>query len=101
MAVGAGEEGGDGAVFDDAALVENQHAVHAAQGGEAVGDDEGGAAATEGVEVGLEAGLGLDVERAGGFVEDDDGGVAEEHAGKGEALALATGEASAAFTAGG
>ena len=45
----------------------------------------------------LDEPLGLGVERAGGLVEDQDRGVAEDGAGDGESLALAAGEVRAAF----
>ena len=42
-------------------------------------------------------GLGLGVESGGGFVEEEDGGVADEGAGDGDALSLAHGEGGAAL----
>jgi hypothetical protein len=58
-----------------------------------VGDEHDGVAAgVEGVEEGhdLEAGFGVEV--AGGLVGEDDGGVVDQGAGDGDALALAAGE---------
>ena len=75
--------------------------VHGAEGGEAVGDADDGAVFGEVVDGFLDFGLGLGIERGGGFVEDEDGGVADEGAGDGDALALAAGEALAAFAEGG
>ena len=46
---------------------------------------------------GLNLRLGHRVERAGGFVENEDGRIFQECAGDGEALALAAGEEPAAF----
>ena len=80
------------AALDDEAAFDDEDLVGAADGGEAVGDDEGGAADHELVEAGLNHGLGLGIERAGGFVEDEDAGLGEQGAGDGEALALAAGE---------
>ena len=77
--------------FDDEDL------VGAADGREAVGDDEGGAALHEEVEAVLDHGFGLGVEGAGGFVEDEDARVGENGAGDGDALALAAGELDAAL----
>ena len=45
----------------------------------------------------LDLGFGLGIERCGGFVEDENGGVADEGARDGDALALAAGEALAPF----
>ena len=45
----------------------------------------------------LDGALGLGVEGRGGFVEDEDRRVLDEHAGDGEALLLAAGELDAAL----
>jgi hypothetical protein len=92
-----GEELVEAALLDDAALFEDEDAVHGAEGGEAVGDADDGAVFGEVVDGFLDFGFGLGIERGGGFVEDEDGGVADEGAGDGDALALAAGEALAAF----
>ena len=85
------------AALDDAAVVEYEDLVGAADGRKAVGDGEDGAAAHGFVEGVLDGALGFGVEGAGGFVEDEDGRVAQERAGDGEALALAAGEALSGF----
>ena len=89
--VGVGAGGGDFAGF------ENDDQVGVADGGEAVRDDQDGFADDEALEGGLDEGLAVAVEGAGGLVEDEDGGVAEEGAGEGEALFLSAGEPGAAF----
>lgn len=86
-----------GAAFDDLAVFHDEDLVGAADGGEAMGDDEGGAAAHEVGETFLDHGFGFGVEAGGGFVEDEDAGVGEDGAGDGDALFLAAGEFDAAF----
>src|SRR5476649_3000854 len=84
-----GEELVEAALLDDAAFFENEDGVHGAEGGEAMGDADDGAVLGEAVDGFLDFGLGLGIERGGGFVEDEDGGVADKSAGNGDALALA------------
>src|SRR5262245_30365111 len=86
-----------GAAFDDAAFVEEEDEIGAADGGKAVSDDEGGAAGEEIGHGSLNKLLAFGVEVAGGFVEDEDLRVGEDGAGDGEALLLAAGELDAAF----
>ncbi len=86
-----------GADLGDAAGFEDDDAGGAADGGEAMGDEEGGAALHEVRERGLDVGFAFGVEGAGGLVEDEDGGVFEDGAGDGEALAFAAGETHAFF----
>ena len=77
----------------EAAGFESEGAGGEGGGVVAVGDDEDGAAlAAEAVEV-LEDEVGVGrVEVAGGFVGEDEGGLAGKGAGKGDALAFAGGE---------
>ena len=86
-----------GAAFDDLALLDDEDLVGAADGGEPVRDDEGRAALHEVAEAVLDHRFGLGVERAGGFVEDEDARVGEDGAGDGETLTLAAGELDAAL----
>ena len=81
-----------GAALDDVSLLDDQDLVGAADGGEAMGDDKGGAALHEEVEAVLDHGFGLGVEGAGGFVENEDARVGENGTGDGDALTLAAGE---------
>jgi len=67
-------------------------------GAEAVGDDDGGAVGAEFGERGLNEVLGFHIDSGGGFIEQQDGGVFEEGAGEGEALALAAAQEDAALT---
>jgi hypothetical protein len=79
-----------GATLDDAAVVDDADEVGAADGREAVRDDDGGAVGEGGIERRLDRGLVLDVEAAGGLVEDDDRRVLQQQASDGEALLLAS-----------
>lgn len=91
------EEFGVCAFFDDAAFVEDDEPVHRGNGGEAVGDGDDGFAFHHFVEAFLDGGFNFGIERAGGFVKQQDGCVFEHHAGDGDALALSAGEFHAAF----
>lgn len=86
-----------GSAGDDAALIEDEDHRGVADGGKAMGDDEYSFAAHEVLEGRLHGGLTVAVESRGGFVEDEDGGVAQEGAGEGETLALSAGERGAAL----
>jgi len=86
-----------GADFADAAVFENDDAVGVADGAESVGDDECCSALHELCEASLDESFAFGVEVAGGFVEDEDGGVGEDGAGDGDALFLSAGEADAAL----
>ena len=83
------------AAFDDAAVVEDDDEVGAAEGGEAVSNDEGGAAVHGAFHGGHDFLLGVGVDGGGGVVEDEDGGLEDDGAGESEALALAAGEGGA------
>ena len=84
---GRGVVGGDGAVAD------GDDAVGVLGDVGLVGDeDDGVALGVEIVEEGHDLVAGLGVEVSGGLVGEDDGGVVDEGAGDGDALALAAGE---------
>ena len=80
------------AALDDATLVEDDDAVGGADGGQAVGDDEGGAPLHHGLERALEAGLRVRVDARRGLVEDEERRVAVERAREGDELTLAGAE---------
>ena len=63
--------------------------------GQAVRDDDRGAVADEGLQHLLDRLLALQVDLAGGLVEDEDGRVAEDRPGQGDALPLPAGEPAA------
>ena len=85
------------AAFDDFAGFDDEDLIGAANGGEAVGDDEGGAAAHQVGEALLNQGFGFGIEAGGGFVEDQDARIGQNGAGDGDALALAAGKLDAAL----
>ena len=82
---------------DDFAVIENDDRRGVADRGKTVRDDQDGFADDELLERELDGGLAVAVEGAGGLVEDENGGVAEEGAGEGEALFLSARETRAAF----
>ena len=86
-----------GPAFDKAAFVEDGDDFGAGDGAEAVRDGEGGAADLEFFQGFLDETFAVGVEGAGGFVEDEDLWIGDDGAGDAEPLALATGEAGAAF----
>lgn len=88
---------GDGAIGG-----KHDDAVGAFDGGEAMGDGDGGVvAAEEGGEGGIDEGFGLGVKGGGGFVEDQDVRVFDEGPGNGDSLLLAARELGAAGANGG
>ena len=77
--------------FDD------QNLIGAADGREAVGNDEGRAPLHQLTEPGLDHGFGLGVERTGGLIENENARLGQQSAGDREPLALAAGELDAAL----
>src|SRR5699024_6802402 len=80
------------ALLHDATLLHDDDDVGVADGGEAVRDDEGGAARAQFIHRLLDEHLSAGVDRAGGLVQDEDLGVGEEGPGDGQQLALPGGE---------
>jgi hypothetical protein len=76
------------ALFYDATPGQNHNVVHRRKGGQPVGDADDGAVFGEPVDGGLHFGLGVRIQRRRSFVQDQDGGVAHESPGDGEALSL-------------
>ena len=85
-----------GAGVDDLAVVHDDDAVGERDHAHAVRDHERGAVAGEFFEHLEDELLAFDVDLAGGFVEQQDFGIAEDRAGERDALPLAAGEAAAA-----
>ena len=81
----AGEEFVVGSLVGDAAGFHDDDGVAVEDGGKTVGDDEAGALGGEVGEGRGDLGLALGVDHAGGFVKDQDGGVAQDGAGDGDA----------------
>ena len=69
-AAALGHEFIESSVFDHAAVVKYQNAGRVADGGETMGDHEGGASAHHFVERRIDLGFGDGIERAGRLVED-------------------------------
>ncbi len=87
-----GEQGVVVALFNETAVVDDEHLVSLADGAQAVGDDEGGAPGHEAQERFLNVEFGARIDAARGFVQDQDARVGEEGAGDGQQLALALAE---------
>jgi hypothetical protein len=77
------------APLDDAARVEHDDLVGVAYRRQPVGNDEHGTLPHQPLDGLLHEPLGLGIERAGGFIQDENRGVAQQGSGNGNALALA------------
>ncbi len=77
-----------GPSFDDSPPFEDQDPVRATDGRESMGDDENGSARNELAQGLLDEGFVVGVHQDGGFIQDQDGGVAQESPCDGEPLAL-------------
>ena len=87
-----GEEFLMGALFAEAAFVEDEDAVGVLNGAEAMRDDERGAAAEKAVERLADQEFGFGVHAGRGFVEDEEARIVGEGAGEIDELALADAE---------
>ena len=77
------------AALDDAALLQDHDAVCVADSGEAVGDDEAGAAVHQAVHAALHQSLGAGVDGGSSLIEDEHRRVGDGCAGDGQQLTLA------------
>ena len=93
----ARDQFGAAALLDDPAVLEHDDLIHVMNGGEAVGDDQGGAAVHQFLDRFHDGSFGRGVERGSGFVEKQDRRVFQKGARDPDALALADAEMSAAF----
>ena len=73
-------------------LLYHKYHIHILDGGEAVGDGDGGPPLLSSVQRVLDNLLALGVQGGGGLVQQQDGGVAEHGTGDGHPLLLATGQ---------
>ena len=80
------------ALFDNAGLVDNNNAIGMLNGGQAMGDDQSGAAARQLGQRLLNGQFGGGIERGCGFIQNQDGWVLEEDPGDGHALLLPAGQ---------
>ena len=81
-----------GAQFHDAACGEDGDSVGIAGGGDAVGDEDGGASLHHGAQARENGLFGVGVYAGEGVVQDEDAGVAQDGPGDGGALFLTAGE---------
>ena len=86
-----------GAEFDNASLVQDGDGVGVADGGNAVGDEDGGASAHDFAQVVEDFVFGVGVDAGEGVVENQNARAAQQGAGDGRALLLASGERDAAL----
>ena len=86
-----------GALFAKLAFMHDEDGVGALNGGEAVRDEDGGAARDHAREREADAEFGVGIDGAGGLVEDEDAGAMGEGAGEADELLLTGGERGAAF----
>ncbi|MNL16958.1 hypothetical protein D3C87_1380240 [compost metagenome] len=85
------------AFLDDTALIHHQNAVGLQHGGEAMGNDDGGAGFHQLIERLLHQRFAFGIQCGGRFVKKQDRGVAQDGAGNGDALALTAGKRYAAL----
>ena len=83
--------------LDDLAVVEHDQPIHRGDGRKAVRDGDHGLAGHQPREALLDRRLDFRIERRGRLVEDEDRRVLQEHAGDGDALALAARKLGAAL----
>ena len=83
--------------FDDAAFFDGDDPVAVPDGGKTVRDDEHRAAMHNPLHVVLNDALAFIIERAGGFIENQDARIHDQRARNGDALALAAGKVGAAL----
>ena len=86
-----------GAFLDDAAVVHDDEAIHGGNRRQAMSDGDHRLAFHESVEIFLDGRFDFRIERAGCLIEHQDRRILEQHAGDGDALALAAGEFHAAL----
>src|SRR5690625_684107 len=79
-------------LFHDAAAVQHQNSFGILDGGQAVGDGQGGTARADLIEGAENRVLGARIERRSGFVENQDGRVFQQYTGDGDALFFTAGE---------
>ena len=84
--------------FDDVAVLQNDNPIGAAHSGEPVGDDNGGPPFHQRFQSLLHGALAFGIKGAGRLIEQQQGRIAQDGAGNGDALALAAGQAQAFLT---
>ena len=87
-----------GTPFGDAVVRDDQNLIRSVDGGQPVGDGDGGAVFGEHIQALLNPALAFVVQCAGGFIQNQDGRILQEYAGDGNALLLAAGEPGSPFS---
>src|SRR6476646_5731424 len=87
-----------GPAFHDSSLLKNQDLVNLADGGEAMGDDEGGTVLHQKLQAVLNQLLRFRIEAGSRLVQNEDSRVGEDGPGNGRALLLAPGKLQSAFS---
>ncbi len=80
-----------GALLDDLPMLHDEDSIGIDDGAEAVGDDETRAVFQQFLERLLNDELAIRINRGGGLVEDENGGISQDRAGEGDQLALPNG----------
>jgi hypothetical protein len=86
-----------GTLFHDALLAQHKDTVVVLDGGQTVGDGQGGAAMSQLFKALSHKDLALVIQCAGGFVQNQDGRVLQKYPGNGDALLLSAGQLDAAL----
>lgn len=82
-------------VFHQASVVEHQDEIGMTNAVQAMGDDQHGAVFHQFAQGALDCPFGVGIDTGGGLVEQHDGGILEQGAGDGQALAFAAGQVAA------
>jgi hypothetical protein len=91
----AGQELGMGSLFFQLPPLQHQDAIHIADGGETVGDDEGSAIPQQSLQSRLEEGLGAHIQASGSLIQDQDLGIPPHDPQEADELLLAAGKVTA------
>ena len=97
VAAAFGKQLGMFALLDNPAFVHHHNLIGLLDGREAVCHHQSGTLLHEFIECGLHQAFGFGVERAGGFVQNQDGHVFQQGAGDGDTLALTAGKFETVF----
>src|SRR5271155_679666 len=97
-AIGLGEQLVVSAIFDGHALLQNNDLVGFSNRRESMCNGDGGSVLGHAVESGLHDVLAAHVDRAGGFVENEDGGTLDNASGNRQPLPLASTKLDAALS---
>ena len=88
---------GVGAAFDDLTPIDDQNKIRGEDGAQAVGDDNAGAFCHDPLERLLDESLRFTVETAGGFIQNENARILQDHPREGDALFFSAAQSVAAF----